>query len=731
MDWEDEEVKGNGMNNVLYSSSNYLIGMIESILDANIHLHGEENLLPESPTLFVANHFTRFETFVMPYIIYSHLQMRVRSLADHSIFVGYLGKFLNKVGTLSTEHEHRNEIILGDLMTGRENWIIYPEGAMVKNKKIKKNGEFILDFLDGKDPVHTGAAVLAIESELLKQEYKKAQQAGDVCKVRQMREKYFIQPNERTSYRNTVVVPVNITYTPIRPGLNPLMSIGDKFVEKIDDRIKEELEIEGNILLNSEIHIRFDKPVDIAEYLYHAKEEMRCQELSPTNVTDDDLIGYCRHDLTTQFMNAVYKNIMINFDHIFALVLEYYQEEFIGSQELKRAIFLAARDVAGLKRYHTHHSIGDELYKLLTDEDDPWFQSTLNMALEQNVLIHMEDDLFKINKTAYENEQHFHTIRIKNTLRVIFNEVSLFPNVGKSVKDNLAKCSNEIKVEVFNAIYDLDKKIYKHDYNHFYSVILSKPKEIGEPFILYDPAFTTGVVLSHGYKSSPSEIKELAHYLHENGINVYGVRLQGHGTVSEDLRDSTWEDWYDSFNRGFAAMRQVSKKLFVAGFSTGGLLAIMATVRKRNKVDGLIVINAALELQDLRVDYVVPTLNKLNNFLSLFKADLEYVESEPEFPLFNYKRNYIKSLDQLHLLMHECQESLYLVTTPTLILQADEDPVVKPESAEKILEKISSDNKSMKTFERSRHVIILGEGREEVFASVHSFISRLLDEKKI
>ena len=696
--------------------------MVESILDTNIHIHGEEHLLHDSPTLFVANHFTRFETFVMPYIIYSHTDMEVRSLADHSIFIGYLGKFLNKVGTLSTNDEHRNEIILGDLMTGRKNWVIYPEGAMVKNKKIIRNGEFVLDFFDGKDTMHTGAAVLAMQSELIKQEYKQAQHDGDIMKVAQMREKYFMKADERSSYRNTVVVPVNITYTPMRTGLNPLMSLGDKFVEKIDERIKEELEIEGNILLNSEIHIRFDEPIDMGEYLYHAKKEMQCQDEACSNIQDEELIDYCRHELTTQFMDGVYKNILINFDHIFALVLEYYPQEFIGLHELKRAIFLAARDVVGLKIFHVHHSITDELYKILTDEEDPWFTSVLSLSIEQGVLVHVEDELYKINTQVYEDEHDFHTIRIKNTLRVVLNEASLFQNIGQSVKDNLAKSSHEIKEEVLHVIHNRDKKIYKQDYNTHYSVMLSKPKEIGTPFILYNPKFTTGVVLSHGYKSSPSEIKELASFLHAKGFNVYGVRLAGHGTVSEDLRDSTWEQWYDSFNRGYAAMRQVSKKLFVVGFSTGGLLAILATVRKLNKVDGLIVLNAALELQDIRVNYVVPTLNKLNDFLSVFRANLEYVESEPEFPLFNYKRNYIKSLDQLRLLMQECQKSLALVTAPTMIIQGDKDPVVKPKSAQKIFEKISSEDKTLKSFDSSHHVIVLGDGNEKVFHAVHKFI---------
>ena len=714
------------MSNLLYSSSHYLIKMLESVLDTNIHIHGEEHLLHDSPTLFVANHFTRFETFIMPYIIYSHSNMEVRSLADHSIFVGYFGKFLNKVGTLSTNHESRNEIILGDLMTGRKSWMIYPEGAMVKNKKIVKNGGFTLDFLDGKESIHTGAAVLALQAELIKSEYKKAQNAGDILKVRAIREKYFMEPNERVSYKSTVVVPVNITYTPMRTGVNPLMHLGDKFVEKIDERIKEELEIEGNILLNSEIHVRFDAPIDMNEYLYHAKSEMKCQDKDCNDIRDDALISYCRHSLTTLFMDAVYKNILVNFDHIFALVLEYYQEDFIGIHELKRAIFLAARDVEGLKLFHVHHSISEELYKLLTDEEDPWFQSVLDLSIKQGILIPVEEELYRLNKDAYEDEHDFHTIRIKNTLRVILNEVALFNDIGQSVKANLLKSSHEIKEEVFYVLHNKDKKLYKEDYNNFYSVILSKPKEVGTPFILYKPEYSTGIVLSHGFRSSPSEIKELAYYLHERGLNVYGVRLKGHGTVSEELRDCEWEQWYDSFNRGFAAMRQVSKKLFLVGFSTGGLLAILATARKLNKIDGLVVINAALELQDIRVNYVVPTLNKLNDFLSLFHADLEYVESEPEFPPFNYKRTYLKPLGQLRLLMQECKKELPLITAPMLIIQGDNDPVVKPQSAQKILDKISSKTKQIKSFKSDRHVIVLGKGKERIFKAVNTFIKEQL-----
>ena len=36
------------MGNILYSSSHFLIKMVESILDTNIHIHGQEHLLHDS-----------------------------------------------------------------------------------------------------------------------------------------------------------------------------------------------------------------------------------------------------------------------------------------------------------------------------------------------------------------------------------------------------------------------------------------------------------------------------------------------------------------------------------------------------------------------------------------------------------------------------------------------------------------------------------------------------------
>ncbi len=53
----------------------------------------------------------------------------------------------------------RNNIIIGDLITACKDWLIFPEGRMVKAKDISKEGNHYCVKIDGIcQRVHTGSA---------------------------------------------------------------------------------------------------------------------------------------------------------------------------------------------------------------------------------------------------------------------------------------------------------------------------------------------------------------------------------------------------------------------------------------------------------------------------------------------------------------------------------------------------------------------------------------------
>ena len=69
------------------------------------------------------------------------------------------------MGAVSTKNPDRDRLIIRSLLTDDASWIIFPEGRMVKDKKLIEKGKFMIYGAGGKRPPHTGAATLAMRSE--------------------------------------------------------------------------------------------------------------------------------------------------------------------------------------------------------------------------------------------------------------------------------------------------------------------------------------------------------------------------------------------------------------------------------------------------------------------------------------------------------------------------------------------------------------------------------------
>ena len=157
------------MNPFAYRTTGLLIGAISNLSKANIATHGKENIPADGSIIFVINHFTRLETFLMPYLLNRLTKRPIWSLAASELFTGAFGNFLEKVGAVSTKRPDRDRLIVKTLLTAEAHWIIFPEGRMVKNKKIIEKGQFMISWVGGKHPPHTGAATLALRTQFYRQ----------------------------------------------------------------------------------------------------------------------------------------------------------------------------------------------------------------------------------------------------------------------------------------------------------------------------------------------------------------------------------------------------------------------------------------------------------------------------------------------------------------------------------------------------------------------------------
>lgn len=700
-------------NDLLIDTNGYVLSLLEKILDANIEVKGVENIPKDNPCMFIANHFTRTEAMLVPYTLYNLTNKKVGVIADDSLFKTYFGNFLKNLGAMKKSQENRNEHIIGDLITSCKNWMIFPEGMMIKAKDISKiDDNFCVKIDNVCQRVFTGAAVFALTSQYLRQKYYdyKLEEYEEFSK------KYFVNECKDISKNETMIVPINITYSKLRNGKNFLVNMAEKLIDDMGVNFKEELEIESNLVLNSKITIRILEPISTSALL---------ENIYKQNLPQEKTINKLRYEVTHNFMNKVYESLTINFDHIFTLILYLYPTEQINIEYFKRLIYISINKIK--KEYlYFDEEIDKNLIYLISYERYTKYEDILQIAIRDNIL-EIKEDYYIINKDNLLNSYTHHTIRIKNILRVILNEILINKNV-LNIIDKLLKNDETFNNNcLLNILLEEEKNEFENDYDKFKIDPNIKDKEIGETKYYENTNSQNCVIAIHGFSSSPKEVHELSLFLNENNFNVIAPRLDGHGTVPEDLKNKTWEDWYKSISRTISIATIKYDNIFIVGFSTGGLLGLLSTKKHYKEFKALICINAALNLNDIRMKTLLPAVSFWNDLVELVDKNeyaKEYVDNIPENPIINYNKHYVDSIEQLDLLMHKTKKTLYKIQKPIYIIQGKDDPVVNPSSAYEVFEKIKSKEKEIKIIEAHNHVIILGDNTLEIFNEIINFIKK-------
>ena len=109
-----------------------------------------------------------------------------------------------------------------------------------------------------------------------------------------------------------------------------------------------------------------------------------------------------------------------------------------------------------------------------------------------------------------------------------------------------------------------------------------------EPF--FHAGGSTGVLLCHGFTSTPQSMRPWADYLVNAGLTVSLPRLPGHGTTWQELGRTRWEDWYGEVDRAYEELRGQASEVFVMGLSIGGCLALRLAELRGDAVAGLVIV---------------------------------------------------------------------------------------------------------------------------------------------
>jgi esterase/lipase/1-acyl-sn-glycerol-3-phosphate acyltransferase len=716
------------LNPIAYRMTSLAVKAIANLSKANISCYGEENI-PEGSKIFVINHFTRLETFLMPYMIFRLTKIPVWSLASFELFKGAFGSFLDKIGAVSTNNPNRDRLVVKTLLTGEANWIIFPEGSMIKDKKIVEKGRFMISAAGGKQLPHTGAATLGLRTEFYRQRLRKLS-TENPNEVNYLLEQFQIEDLESVVNGSTHIVPVNLTYYPVRARENILSSLAVRLVDDLPERIIEEIMTEGPMLLSGvDIDIRFGKSIEILECLQHS--HIYSDISASRRIGFDDPIPSRSRlriealKLMRRYMAAIYDLTTVNHDHLFASMVQAMRKKKIDEQDLRRRVFLAATRLPLLGDIYLHKSLQADQVHLLTDDRYRKFRDFLAVALDTKIFTQKGGWLFK-DRTKFSSAYDFHRARIDHPIAVMANAVEPLTRLRRTVNRIAHQPAFWIRRKVARCLIDKAVEEFEKDYEAFFIQGETKPISVGMPFLIRGKSRNVGVVLSHGYMAAPLEVRELAQYLGQLGFWVYVPRLKGHGTAPEDLAIRSYQDWRDSVDQGYAIISNICKRVVAGGFSTGAGLALDLAVRVK-EVIGVFAVSAPMRLKDFssRFAPAVDMWNRLMDRARQVGAKKEFVDNKPENPHINYLRNPISGVVEVDRFMDDLEPQLADLKVPTLVVQSSGDPVVDPKGSRKIFDRIGSVEKEYLLFNFDRHGILLGEGAAKVHRAIGEFIKRL------
>ncbi len=194
-----------------------------------------------------------------------------------------------------------------------------------------------------------------------------------------------------------------------------------------------------------------------------------------------------------------------------------------------------------------------------------------------------------------------------------------------------------------------------------------------------------GLLLVHGFGSSPWEMRLLGDKMAESGYSVLGIRLPGHGTEPEDLEKRTMEEWVRAVQEGIELLaRYCSNRVLLAGQSTGALVGMVATESYR--VEGLLLLSPFLKTRHL--------LSPWAGYLYPFRRWRHRTIPDAESHCY-YEKQPIKAIHQINRLIRRIKRGLPKYRHPVMIISADGDATIDPYSAVKIYRRYGCPRKTL------------------------------------
>lgn len=268
----------------------------------------------------------------------------------------------------------------------------------------------------------------------------------------------------------------------------------------------------------------------------------------------------------------------------------------------------------------------------------------------------------------------------------------------------------------------------------------------GVPFWLGPEDARVACLLVHGFSGSPMEMRGLGESLAAHGVRVYGMTVAGHSGKLDEMIRAGRRQWLASVEEGLAQLAPY-QRVFVAGLSMGGVLALRLAIQHPTRITGVIAMSTPTRFADNWQTRAVPIARYfIKWFYPLERLDfndpkvqanilkearmrdpnvvIDFSDAQTVTTLKQMVRLPIPALAELFALTNQTRHKLGSVRSPLLIIHSKRDQTVNPSCADELYRLTTTASpKTLYWLQRSDHVITTDVEHEQVYQLAWNFIT--------
>lgn len=227
------------------------------------------------------------------------------------------------------------------------------------------------------------------------------------------------------------------------------------------------------------------------------------------------------------------------------------------------------------------------------------------------------------------------------------------------------------------------------------------------------------VLLLHGFTGNTADVRMLGRFLESKGYTCHAPLFKGHGVPPEQLVHTGPDDWWQDVMDGYHLLKNKGyKKIAVCGLSLGGVFSLKLGYTE--PVHAVIPMCAPMHIKSEEVMY-----KGILEYAREYKKREGKTADQIQVEMEHFEKTPMKTLKALQQLITDVRHNVDHIYAPTFVVQARHDAMINTESANIIFNEVQTDEKKIKWYEESGHVITLDKERNQVEEDVYQFLHNL------